>query len=99
MPAKPNPEDDLKFVRSKLLGRGQEVLDAALSQYPQPALEVVKYIANLYRTGQLNEDIPGEDLYDLFHNLGMRVRLNTTISYVKDGKRVPLSQKFKKGTA
>jgi hypothetical protein len=29
----------------------------------------------------------------------MMVRLNTTISYVKDGKRVPLSQKFKKGTA
>ncbi len=98
-PPKPKPKDDLKFIRSKLLGRGQEVLDAALSQYPKPTLEVAKYIANLYRTGQLNEEIPGEDLYDLFHNLGMRVRLNTTISYVKDGKRIPLSQKFKKGTA
>ncbi len=98
-PQKPKPEDDLNFVKSKLLGRGQEVLDAALFQYPKPTVEVVKYISNLYRTGQLNEDIPGEDLYDLFHSLGMMVRLNTTISYVKDGKRVPLSQKFKKGTA
>lgn len=96
-PLKPKPEGDLQLIRARLLGRGQEVLDAAMYQYPKPTMEVVKYIANLYRTGQLNEEIPGEDLYELFQSLGMRVHLNTTISYVKDGKKVPLSQKFKKG--
>lgn len=88
-------EDPLTIVRRHLVGRGEEVLEAALSQYPQAAKEVVKYIANLYRTGKLNEDIPGEDLYELFCNLGMPVRLETSITYIKDGKRVPLSQKFK----
>lgn len=97
-PPKSKPQDELQLIRSRLLGRGQEVLDAALCQYPKPTMEVVKYIANLYRTGQLNEDVPGEDLYELFQSLGMRLHLNTTISYVKDGKKVPLSQKFKKGT-
>jgi len=88
--------DDLTLVRSRLIGRGQEVLDAAMAQYPKVANQVVKYIANLYRSGQLNEDIPGEDLYEVFQSLGLRVRLETTITYVKDGKRIPLSKKLTK---
>ena len=97
---KPAPKtqtvDDLTFIRSKLMGRGNEVLDAAMAQYPQATMEVAKYIVNLYKTGQLTDNIPGEDLFEVLHTLGMRVHLDTTITYVKDGKRVPLSQKFKK---
>lgn len=95
--AKAQKIDDLALVRSRLRGRGEEVLNAALAQYPKAAIEVVKYIANLYRTGQLNEDIPGEDLFEVFQSLGLRVRLETTITYVKDGKRIPLSKKLSKG--
>ncbi len=90
-------EDPLTIVKKHLVGRGPEVLEAAFSQYPQATMEVVKYIANLYRTGKLSEDIPGEDLYELFCNLGIPVRLETSITYIKDGKRVPLSQRFKAG--
>lgn len=88
-------EDPLSVVKRRLVGRGLEVLEAALSQYPNATMEVVKYIAKLYKTGKLTEDIPGEDLYELFCNLGMPVRLETSITYIKDGKRVPLSKKFK----
>jgi DNA-binding TFAR19-related protein (PDSD5 family) len=87
--------DDMTLVRSRLVNRGDEVLDAALSQYPQATMKVVQYIAKLYRSGKLDEPIPGEELLALFHDLGMRVRLETTITYVKDGKRVSLSEKFK----
>ena len=87
--------DDMTLVRSKLVSRGDEVLDAALSQYPQATMKVVQYIAKLYRTGRLDESIPGEELLALFHDLGMRVHLETTITYVKDGRRVSLSEKFK----
>jgi DNA-binding TFAR19-related protein (PDSD5 family) len=87
--------DDLAFVRSLLMERGEDVLDAALSQYPKQAQEVVHQIAILYRSGKLKDKIPGEELIALFHDLGMRVHLETTISYIKDGKRVPLSDKFK----
>jgi len=87
--------DDMTLVRSKLISRGDEVLAAALSQYPQNTMKVVQYIAKLYRTGKLDEPIPGEELLALFYDLGMRVRLETTITYVKDGKRVSLSEKFK----
>lgn len=99
---RPQPErekgpDDMTLVRSKLVNRGNEVLDAALSQYPQAATAVVSQIAKLYRSGKLTENIPGEDLLLLFQDLGMRVRLETTITYIKDGKRLSLSEKFKKG--
>jgi DNA-binding TFAR19-related protein (PDSD5 family) len=87
--------DDMTLVRSRLVNRGDEVLDAALSQYPQATMKVVQYIAKLYRSGKLDEPIPGEELLALFYDLGMRVRLETTITYVKDGKRVSLSEKFK----
>lgn len=88
--------DDLDLVRSNLLDRGEEVLDAAASQYPKPTQEVVHQIASLYRAGKLKEKIPGEELIALFHDLGINVHLETTISFMKDGKRVPLSEKFKK---
>jgi DNA-binding TFAR19-related protein (PDSD5 family) len=96
-PAKETGPDDMTLVRSKLVNRGGEVLDAALVQYPQAANAVVSQIAKLYRSGKLKESIPGEELLLLFQDLGMRVHLETTISYIKDGKRVSLSDRFRKG--
>lgn len=87
--------DDLSIVKSKLTGRGPEVLEAALSQYPKAAREVVRYLAELYRSGKLTEEISGEELYTLFYDLGMPVRLETSITYVKDGKRISISEKLK----
>jgi DNA-binding TFAR19-related protein (PDSD5 family) len=95
---KPEPKkgiDDTALVRSKLTNRGDEVLDAALAQYPQATNKIIQYIAELYRTKKLDEPIPGEELLDLFYDLGMRVHLQTTITYVKHGKRLSLSEKFK----
>lgn len=97
-PPKETGPDDMTLVRSKLVNRGNEVLDAALVQYPQAAKAVVTQIALLLRSGKLKEAIPGDDLLLLFHDLGMRVHLDTKITYIKDGKRVALSDKFKKGT-
>ncbi|MCS7098365.1 MAG: hypothetical protein NZ922_05260 [Candidatus Methanomethyliaceae archaeon] len=87
--------DDISLVKSKLTGRGPEVLDAALNQYPKLAHEVVKYLANLYKSGKLTEPISGEELYTLFYDLGMPVRLETSITYIKDGKRISISEKLK----
>lgn len=89
--------DDLTLVMSKLTDRGPEVLKAALSQYPEAAREVVGYLAKLYRSGKLVDTISGEELYALFYDLGMRVRLETTITYIKDGKRISLSERFRRG--
>ena len=75
--------DDISLVKSKLTGRGPEVLEAALSQYPKFAREVIKYLADLYRSGKLTEEISGEELYTLFYDLGLPIRLETSITYIK----------------
>jgi DNA-binding TFAR19-related protein (PDSD5 family) len=98
-PVKEMGPDDMTLVRSKLINRGNEVLDAALMQYPQAANAVVTQVAKLLRSGKLKESIPGDELLLLFQDLGMWVHLETTITYIKDGKRVSLSDKFKKGTS
>jgi DNA-binding TFAR19-related protein (PDSD5 family) len=95
-PAKESGHDDGTLVRAKLVNRGNEVLDAAMMQYPQAANAVVTQIAKLYRSGKLKESIPGDELLLLFQDLGMRVHLETKITYIKDGKRMALSDKFKK---
>jgi DNA-binding TFAR19-related protein (PDSD5 family) len=93
-PKKPEIDDET-LVRSNLFERGDEVLNAALVQYPQATRQVISNIAGLFRSGKLKEPIPGEELLALFRDLGMRVHLETTISYLKDGKRITLSDKFK----
>jgi DNA-binding TFAR19-related protein (PDSD5 family) len=87
--------DDIAFIKSKLTGRGLEVLEAALSQYPEMTREVIKYLAELYRKGKISGEISGEELYTLFYDLGMPVRLETSITYLKDGKRISISEKLK----
>lgn len=93
-PKKPEIDDET-LVRSNLFERGDEVLNADLVQYPQATRQVISNIAGLFRSGKLKEPIPGEELLALFRDLGMRVHLETTISYLKDGKRITLSDKFK----
>ena len=95
-PPKSDEVDDVALVRSKLVDRGDEVLDAAVVQYPKATQEVIRNIAKLYRAGKIKEPLPGEELIALFQDLGIPVHLKTTITFIKDGKRVPLSQKFKK---
>lgn len=93
-PKKPEIDDET-LVRSNLFERGDEVLNAALVQYPQATKQVISNIAGLFKSGKLKEPIPGEELLALFRDLGMRVHLETTISYLKNGKRIALSDKFK----
>lgn len=94
--AQKKPElDDVTLVKSRLTGRGSEVLEAALSQYPKVAREIIKYLADLYRSGKLTEEISGEELYTLFYDLGMPIKLETSITYIKDGKRISISEKLK----
>lgn len=93
-PKKPEIDDET-LVRSNLFERGDEVLNAALVQYPQATRQVISNIADLFKSGKLKEPIPGEELLALFRDLGMRVHLETTISYLKNGKRITLSDKFK----
>ena len=81
-----NFEDAYKLVKKHLVDRGEEVLDAALEQYPQAARRVVMLIASKIMRGEFSGKITGEMLMQLFDYLGMHVRLETKILYYRKGE-------------
>lgn len=83
--------DPLELVRSRLVNRGDEVLEQALRLYPRAARRVVDELARLIRSGRIDR-IDGAALLELFETLGMPVRLDTKIVYKAKGKTKTLSE-------
>lgn len=89
--------DPVEIVKGVLYDRGDEVLDAALDQYPEETMVIVRRMAELIEGGQMGagERISGRQLLWLFRQLGMDVRLKSKILVEKDGKLVPLVEAMK----
>ncbi len=88
-------EDPIEFLRKRLVDRGEEVLNAALMQYPEAARFIAKQLMLLYKAGRLRDPIDGVTLYSLFHRLGIPVRLETRIRIVKNGKVMSLAERLR----
>jgi len=93
-PAEPTPLERLKPL---LVERADEVLEAARSQYPREAETIIKQLADLVASGRLRGNIDGGTLYNLFRSLGLRVKMDTRVLYVKHGEAKRLSDLLKKG--
>ena len=76
--------------------RGLEVLQNAESQFPNETKIVVEKLAELIKTGELNETIDGGKLLLLFRSVGLNIRMQTKINVEQDGKFVSLSDKLNK---
>ena len=79
-------KDAYELVKKHLANRGEEVLDAALEQYPEAAKKIVMIIALKIMRGEFSGKITGEMLMKLFEYLGMHVRLETKILYYRKGE-------------
>ena len=90
--SKISPRD---LVVKQLGYRGIEVLQNAESQFPEESKVVVEKLAEIIQGGEVNEIIDGGKLLTLFRSLGIRVRMQTTISVEQDGKMVSWSDKLK----
>lgn len=88
-------EDAVSFLKPHLEDRGEEVLSAAIEQYPTEAKEVAKLLMNLIKKGTLKEKITGSVLYSVFRRSGVNVKLNTKVAYLKRGELKSLSELFK----
>ena len=89
------PKPPKETVVSYLYDRGDEVLNAAYSQYPAQTEAIVAKIAELITSGELQERISGGELLSLFRSVGLRVRIDTSIRIQQDGKLVSFSEKLK----
>ena len=78
--------------------RGLEVLTNAESQFPNETRIVVEKLAELIKSGEIDEILDGGKLLTLFRSVGIRVRMENKINVEKDGKFVSISEKFVKQT-
>ena len=92
-PAK-QEKTDRQVVEGMLYDRGDEVLEAAYSFYPEETGRLVKELAAMIRDGRLTEKVAGGELLSIFRQLGLRFRLKTSIKEMDQGKLVDLSEKL-----
>jgi DNA-binding TFAR19-related protein (PDSD5 family) len=91
-PREPTP---LEVVKASLGPKGDVVLEAALEQYTRETMRIVERLAELIKAGAVAGPIDGGELYSLFRQLGLRVKLDTKIVYVKRGEARDLRELFK----
>ena len=90
----PRPRDVLKTI---LVGRAWEVLDAAAAQFPEPTRALEAELARLVREGWLKGPVTAEKLLYLLRSLGLDVRLETKIQVLESGEMKSLADKFRGG--
>ncbi len=95
--AQPKKRTARDILTERLGYRGIEVLEAAEAQFPAQASAITEKLAELVLRGEVEGAIDGGELLSLYRIVGLRVRVNTTISVEKDGKKVSLSDKLRLG--
>lgn len=75
--------------------RAWEVYNAAWSQYPQVMPRVERLLVEAIAAGRISQRIEGEGLYYFFREIGIPVRLQTTIRFKEHGEFKTLTQKMK----
>ena len=94
-PAKPQEKSSKEIVLEKLFDRGDEVLEAAYSYFPNETPKVVDQLAKFLKQNPGTEKISGGELLQIFRSIGMRFSLKTSIRVQERGKFVDLADKFK----
>ncbi len=89
--------DTHRILNKIFRGRAWEVFNAAKEQFPGAMPEIERVLVKLALDGKIAE-VEGEQLLALFREIGLPVRLNTTISILSHGKTKSLSEKFREST-
>lgn len=93
-----NEQVDNQQILSRIFrGRAWEIYNAAKEQFPSKMPEIERVLVGLALRGQIVE-VEGEQLLLLFREIGLHVKLNTTIKVLRHGKAKSLSEKFKEST-
>jgi len=86
--------DPNTILRKIFRGRALEVFNASGSQFPKETEKIRKLLIKLALDGKISE-ITGEQLFALLRQVGLPVKLKTSINYYGKGKTKSLSEKFK----
>jgi DNA-binding TFAR19-related protein (PDSD5 family) len=89
--------DSSQILDKIFRGRAWEVFNAAKTQFPSLMPEIERLLVSLALERKIGE-VEGEQLLALLREIGLQVRLNTTIKVLSRGKIKSLSEKFKEST-
>lgn len=94
--AENKPTENPRSLLVNILGfRGLEVLENTESQFPNESKIVIEKLAELIKSGEINEKIDGGKLLTLFRSIGLSIRMETKINIEQDGKFVSLTDKLR----
>jgi DNA-binding TFAR19-related protein (PDSD5 family) len=89
--------DDKEIVLKYLYDRGDEVLRLAEAQYPVQTEIIIKRIADLIKSREIDSVISGGELLAIFRSVGLRIRVDTNIRIEDHGKFISFGEKLKEG--
>jgi DNA-binding TFAR19-related protein (PDSD5 family) len=90
-------KDDKDIVIKYLYDRGDEVLRLAEAQYPIQTEIIIKRIADLIKSREIDSLISGGELLAIFRSVGLRIRVDTNIRIEDHGKFISFGEKLKEG--
>ncbi len=94
---KKEPTDANGILNRIFKGRAWEVFNVARAQFPNEMVNVEHLLVRLALEKKI-VSIDGEKLYALLREIGLPVRMNTTINVISHGKTESLSEKLKEST-
>ncbi|HEX7275428.1 MAG TPA: DNA-binding protein [Nitrososphaeraceae archaeon] len=89
--------NDKEIVLKYLYDRADEVLKLAELQYPVQTEIIIKRIADLIKSGEIDSLISGGELLAIFRSVGLRIRVDTNIRIEDHGKFISFGEKLKEG--
>lgn len=92
---KETKKNPIQILKNIFVGRAFEVWSAAENQYPEISQKVAIFLARMIDTDNFKGVITGEQLFWLFKQLGIHIRLKTQIRLLEDGKFKSIAEKLK----
>ena len=84
--------DFYSLFLSSLTSDGREMFDKALDQYGDAAARIGESIGRLIYAGRIRGRLDAEQIYWIFRELGMPIRVETRIVYKKGGEVKSISE-------
>ncbi|MDT7877022.1 MAG: hypothetical protein RQ862_00515 [Candidatus Caldarchaeales archaeon] len=78
--------DPVEELKKNVEGRGEEVIDAALTENPELVRRVAAALVKAIREGRVETPIDSGDLLALFRRLGLNVKVETRLMVQKRGE-------------
>ncbi len=89
---KPSPDD---VFNSCFVGRAWEVLHAARGQFPKVMPQLEAALVEAIKEGKIRQKIDGESLFQFLRQVGLPVRLQTSIRYKEHGELKTIGQRMR----